>query len=45
MIDVNSGSDTRVLVKEVLRWEKENRDEEQKDMMFSNYSFQIIKAC
>ena len=39
MVDVNSGSDTRVLTKQVLLWEKEHRAEELKDVMFSGYEF------
>ena len=31
LIDVNSGSDTRVLVKEVMKWERENREPGQED--------------
>jgi phosphomevalonate kinase len=29
LVDVNSGSDTRVLVKKVLAWDKENSEEGQ----------------
>ena len=39
LVDVNSGSDTRVLVKEVLKWEKSNRPEGMENEMFSNYKF------
>ena len=39
MVDVNSGSDTRVLVKQVLEWEKNNRGQAQPDLQFSNELF------
>ena len=38
MVDVNSGSDTKVLVSAVLKWEKNNR--ENLNQMFSGYYFQ-----
>ena len=41
MIDFNSGSDTKVLVKEVLKWEKANRSEE--GGMFSAHEFMKLK--
>ena len=42
MVDVDSGSDTRVLVKKVLEWEKANRNEQadNPNEMFSGYEFQ-----
>lgn len=39
LVDVNSGSDTRVLVRQVLNWDKENRSEEKPDQQFSGYLF------
>ena len=42
MVDVNSGSDTKVLVSAVLKWEKENRN--QPETMFSGYNFVKLKA-
>jgi len=40
MIDVNSGSDTKVLVKKVLEWDKTNREEE--SVMFSTSGFKKL---
>ena len=42
MVDVNSGSDTKVLVSAVLNWEKQNRGEAQE--MFSGYNFVKLKG-
>jgi phosphomevalonate kinase len=39
MVDVNDGSDTKVLVKQVLNWDKTNRDPNEPDKMFSGYLF------
>eukprot|EP00355_Strombidium_rassoulzadegani_P008793 CAMPEP_0168620644 /NCGR_PEP_ID=MMETSP0449_2-20121227/7256_1 /TAXON_ID=1082188 /ORGANISM="Strombidium rassoulzadegani, Strain ras09" /LENGTH=101 /DNA_ID=CAMNT_0008661681 /DNA_START=827 /DNA_END=1132 /DNA_ORIENTATION=+ len=41
LVDVNSGSDTKVLVKKVLEWEKKNRENEA--VMFSSPLFQKLK--
>ena len=41
MVDVNSGSDTRVLVKKVLAWDKENSPEGQ----FSSEMFEKLKKA
>ena len=40
MIDINSGSDTKILTKQVLAWEKENRDDP--DKMFSHPHFKKL---
>jgi len=45
MVDVHDGSDTKVLVKQVLQWEKDNRDPQNADMMFSSPHFQKLYAC
>lgn len=46
MVDIDSGSDTRVLVKKVLEWEAKNRnviDQNEPPNMFSGYEFQKLK--
>lgn len=47
MVDIDSGSDTRVLVKKVLEWEKANRNaqDDAAPEMFSAYEFQKMKEC
>ena len=45
MVDVNDGSDTKVLVKQVLDWEKANRDPNEPNKMFSCHLFKQLYNC
>ena len=40
IVDIDSGSDTRVLVKNVLDWEKSQRDKEKYPEKFDGRSYQ-----